>query len=53
MLPQGIRNVLCFSDIACSLTFDASPFVLAAAIYLALLSPVVRLVSQLKHTISR
>jgi polar amino acid transport system permease protein len=46
-------EMLYSADMARSLTFNASPIVLAAAIYLALLWPAVRLVSRLEHTVSR
>jgi polar amino acid transport system permease protein len=41
------------ADMARSLTLNASPIVLAAVIYLALLWPAVRFVSRLEHTVSR
>ena len=37
------------ADMACSVTFNTSPLVLAAAIYLLMLWPVVRLVSRLER----
>jgi polar amino acid transport system permease protein len=41
------------ADMARSLTFNASPIVLAALIYFALLWPAVRLVSRLEHAAAR
>jgi polar amino acid transport system permease protein len=49
----SMPEMLYSADMARSLTFNASPIVLAAAIYLALLWPAVRFVSRLEHTISR
>jgi polar amino acid transport system permease protein len=49
----SMPEMLYSADMARSLTFNASPIVLAAAIYLALLWPAVRLVSRLEHTVSR
>jgi polar amino acid transport system permease protein len=49
----SMPEMLYTADMARSLTFNASPIVLAAAIYLALLWPAVRLVSRLEHTVSR
>jgi polar amino acid transport system permease protein len=46
-------EMLYSADMARSLTFNASPIVLAAAIYLALLWPAVRLVSRLEHAVAR
>jgi polar amino acid transport system permease protein len=49
----SMPEMLYSADMARSLTFNASPIVLAAAIYLALLWPAVRFVSRLEHTVSR
>jgi polar amino acid transport system permease protein len=49
----SMPEMLYSADMARSLTFNASPIVLAAAIYLILLWPAVRLVSRLEHTVSR
>ena len=49
----SMPEMLYSADMARSLTFNASPIVLAAAIYLLLLWPAVRLVSRLEHTVSR
>jgi polar amino acid transport system permease protein len=49
----SMPEMLYSADMARSLTFNASPIVLAAAIYLALLWPAVRLVSRLEHTVAR
>jgi polar amino acid transport system permease protein len=49
----SMPEMLYSADMARSLTFNASPIVLAAAIYLAILWPAVRLVSRLEHTVSR
>ena len=65
VLPQAVRNVLpdltsiasvvalpellYSADMARSVTFNASPIVLAAAIYLVMLWPVVRLISRLER----
>jgi polar amino acid transport system permease protein len=49
----SMPEMLYSADMARSLTFNASPIVLAAAIYLALLWPAVRLVSRLEHSVAR
>jgi polar amino acid transport system permease protein len=49
----SMPEMLYSADMARSLTFNASPIVLAAAIYLALLWPAVRLVSRLEHAVAR
>jgi polar amino acid transport system permease protein len=49
----SMPEMLYSADMARSLTFNASPIVLAAAIYLALLWPAVRFVSRLEHAVSR
>jgi polar amino acid transport system permease protein len=49
----SMPEMLYSADMARSLTFNASPIVLAATIYLILLWPAVRLVSRLEHTVSR
>ena len=43
-------ELLYSADMARSLTFNASPIVLAAAIYLVMLWPLVRLVSRLERS---
>jgi polar amino acid transport system permease protein len=45
----GLPEMLYSSDMARALTQNASPIVLASAIYLLMLWPVVRLVSRLEH----
>jgi polar amino acid transport system permease protein len=45
----ALPEMLYAADMARSLTYNPSPIVLAAAIYLVLLWPVVRLVSRLEH----
>ncbi len=45
----ALPEMLYSADMARSLTYNSSPIVLAAAIYLVLLWPVVRLVSRLEH----
>jgi polar amino acid transport system permease protein len=45
----ALPELLYSADMARSLTFNASPIVLAAAIYLVMLWPVVRLVSRLER----
>jgi polar amino acid transport system permease protein len=47
----ALPEMLYSADMARSLTYNASPIVLAAAIYLALLWPVVRLVSRMEHRV--
>jgi polar amino acid transport system permease protein len=47
----ALREMLYSADMARSLTYNASPIVLAAAIYLVLLWPVVRLVSRMEHRV--
>jgi polar amino acid transport system permease protein len=49
----SMPEMLYSADMARSLTFNASPIIMAAAIYIALLWPAVRLVSRLEHSISR
>ncbi|HUN97465.1 MAG TPA: ABC transporter permease subunit, partial [Bradyrhizobium sp.] len=49
----SMPEMLYSADMARSLTFNASPIVLVAAIYLAILWPAVRLVSRLEHAVSR
>jgi polar amino acid transport system permease protein len=48
----ALPELLYAADMARSVTFNASPIVLAAAIYLVLLWPVVRLVSRLERRIA-
>ncbi len=48
----ALPEMLYSADMARSLTYNASPIVLAAGIYLVLLWPVVRLVSRLEHGIA-
>jgi polar amino acid transport system permease protein len=48
----ALPEMLYSADMARSLTYNASPIVLAALIYLVLLWPVVRLVSRLEHRIA-
>jgi polar amino acid transport system permease protein len=45
----GLQEMMYSSDMARSITQNSSPVVLAAAIYLAFLIPVVRLISRLEH----
>ena len=45
----ALPELLYSADMARSVTFNSSPIVLAAAIYLAMLWPVVRLVSRMEH----
>lgn len=49
----SLQEMLYSADMARSLTFNASPIVLAAIIYFALLWPAVRLVSRLEHKVAR
>lgn len=49
----SMPEMLYSADMARSLTFNASPIVLAAAIYFVLLWPAVRLVSRLEHAVAR
>jgi polar amino acid transport system permease protein len=48
----ALPEMLYSADMARSLTYNASPIVLAAAIYLVLLWPVVRLVSRMEHRVA-
>jgi polar amino acid transport system permease protein len=48
----ALPELLYSADMARSITFNASPIVLAAAIYLAMLWPIVRLVSRLERRIA-
>src|SRR6202030_701296 len=48
----ALPELLYSADMARSVTFNSSPIVLAAAIYLALLWPVVRLISRLERRIA-
>src|SRR5438477_11431459 len=47
----ALPEMLYSADMARSLTYNASPVVLAAAIYLLMLWPVVRLVSRMEHRV--
>jgi polar amino acid transport system permease protein len=47
----ALPEMLYSADMARSLTYNASPIVLAAGIYLVLLWPVVRLVSRMEHRV--
>ncbi len=47
----ALPEMLYSADMARSLTYNASPIMLAAAIYLALLWPIVRLVSRMEHRV--
>ena len=47
----ALPELLYAADMARSVTYNASPIVLAAAIYLVILWPVVRLVSRLEHRV--
>jgi polar amino acid transport system permease protein len=49
----ALPEMLYSADMARSLTYNASPIVLAAAIYLVLLWPVVRLVSRMEHRVGQ
>jgi polar amino acid transport system permease protein len=48
----GLPELLYSADMARSLTFNASPIVLAAGLYLLMLWPLVRLVSRLERRIA-
>jgi len=48
----ALPEMLYSADMARSLTYNASPIVLAACIYLVLLWPVVRLVSRMEHRVA-
>ena len=48
----ALPELLYSADMARSVTFDSSPIVLAAAIYLAMLWPLVRLISRLERRIA-
>ena len=48
----ALPEMLYSADMARSLTYNASPIVLAAGIYLVLLWPVVRLVSRMEHRVA-
>jgi polar amino acid transport system permease protein len=47
----ALQELLYAADMARSLTYNASPIVLAAAIYLLILWPVVRLLSMMEHRV--
>lgn len=49
----SFTELLYAADMARSVTYNASPIVLAAALYLVVLLPVVRLVSRLEHRVGR
>lgn len=49
----ALPEMLYAADMARSLTYNPSPIVLAAAVYLVLLWPVVRLMSRLEHRLGR
>jgi hypothetical protein len=48
----ALPELLYSADMARSVTFNSSPIVLAAAIYLVMLWPVVRLISRLERRIA-
>jgi polar amino acid transport system permease protein len=48
----ALPELLYSADMARSLTYNASPLVMAGAIYLALLWPLVRLISRFEHRLS-
>ncbi len=48
----ALPELLYSADMARSVTFNSSPIVLAAAIYLAMLWPIVRLISRLERQIA-
>ncbi len=48
----ALPEMLYSADMARSVTFNASPIVLAAGFYLLLLWPVVRLLSRLEHRVA-
>ena len=49
----ALPELLYSADMARSITFNASPLVLAAGLYLAMLWPCVRLLSRLEHRVGR
>ena len=49
----ALPELLYSADMARSVTFNNSPLVLAAALYLIILWPMVRLVSRLEHRIAK
>ena len=49
MMVVALPEMLYSADMARSVTFNASPIVLAAALYLVMLWPVVRLVSRMER----
>jgi polar amino acid transport system permease protein len=49
----GLPELLYSADMARALTYNSSPMVLAAAIYLLLLWPAVRLISRLEHRMAQ
>jgi polar amino acid transport system permease protein len=49
----ALPELLYSSEMARAVTYNASPMVLAALIYLVLLWPLVRLVSRLEHRLGR
>ena len=50
--PLALPELLYSADMARSITFNTSPIVLAAAIYVAMLWPIVRLVSRLERRVA-
>jgi polar amino acid transport system permease protein len=49
---SALPELLYSADIARSMTFNSSPIVLAAVIYLVMLWPIVRLISRLERRIA-
>ena len=47
----ALQELLYAADMARSVTYNSSPIVLAAAVYLLMLWPVVRLLSALEHRV--
>jgi polar amino acid transport system permease protein len=48
----ALPELLYSADMARSLTYNASPLVMAGALYLALLWPMVRLISRFEHRLA-
>ena len=49
----SFQELLYSADMARSLTYNSSPLVMAAAMYLVILWPVVRLLSKLEHRVGQ
>ena len=49
----ALQELLYSADMARSITYNSSPIILAAGMYLVILWPVVRILSRLEHRVTR